>query len=83
MKKDVFEKAKKLNNSIINVKAKKESIELFKKKRNNNSEPPIIFGFQSTNFIRLSDEDVEYFANYLIEKCDSKIKQLEEEFDRL
>ena len=31
----------------------------------------------------LSDEDVEYFANYLIEKCDSKIKQLEEEFDKL
>lgn len=83
MKKDVFEKAKKLNNLIKNLKAKKESIELFKKKRNNNSEPPIIFGFQSTNFIRLSEEDVEYFANYLIVKCDCEIKQLEDEFDRL
>lgn len=83
MKKDVFEKAKKLNNLIKNLKAKKESIELFKKKRNNNSEPPIIFGFQSTNFIRLSEEDVEYFTNYLIVKCDCEIKQLEDEFDRL
>lgn len=83
MKRDVFEKAKKLNNSIITVKAKKESIELFKKKRNNNSEPPIIFGFQSTNFIRLSDEDVEYFANYLLKKCDDEIKFLEDEFDKL
>ena len=83
MKRDVFEKAQKLNSSIINVKSIKESIELFKKKRNNNSEPPIIFGSKSTYFIRLRDEDVEYFANYLIEKCDSKIKQLEEEFDKL
>lgn len=83
MKRDVFEKAKSLNSSIKTIKDRKEKIKLFKKKENNNSKPPIIFGYQSTNFITLTDVEVEHLANFLIEKCDNEIKFLEDEFDKL
>lgn len=83
MKKDVYEKAKSLQSSIRSIKNRKEKLELFKKKENRNSEPPIIFGYQSTNFITLTDNEVEHLANFLIEKCDNEIKFLEDEFDKL
>lgn len=85
MKRDVYEKAKSLNSSIITMKNRKEKLELFKEKenRNRNSKAPIIFGYQSTNFIALTDNEVEYFTNYLLKKCDDEIKFLEDEFDKL
>lgn len=85
MKRDVFEKAKSLNSSIKTIKNRKEKIEQLKKNENKNSKPPIIFGFQSTstNFVTLSGVEIEYFANYLLKKCEDEIKFLEDEFDKL
>lgn len=83
MKRDVYEKAKSLQSSIRSIKNRKEKLELFKKKDNTNSKSPIIFGYQSTNFITLTDNEVEHLANFLIEKCDNEIKFLEDEFDKL
>lgn len=83
MKIDVYEKAKSLQSSIRTIKNRKEKLELFKKKENRNSEPSIIFGYKSTNFITLTDNEVEYLANFLIKKCDDEIKFLEDEFDKL
>lgn len=81
MKKDVFEKAKKINSSINTLKKRKEQIELFK--LNDNSKSVIIFGFQNTNHVILANNEIEYFSNFLIKKCDDEIKALETEFDKL
>lgn len=83
MKRDVYEKAKSLQSSIRTIKNRKEKLELFKKKENRNGKPSIIFGYQSTNFITLTDNEVEYLANFLIKKCDDELKFLEDEFDKL
>lgn len=82
MKKEVFEKAKKINDSINDIKKKKERIELIRL-CSQSPNANVTFGFQGINFISLNNDEIEYISHFLMIDCDNKIKGLEKELETL